>query len=204
MSTATSTSTSPSTKKCPVCSIEGTKLCGGCRQVAYCSKEHQLEHWKIHKSQCAQKHKTQSQQQSSSASSTSESSSSASASEIGVTWSDQQQINEFSKLNLRLNNLSDELQNKQQLLANCKDATSDIAVLMDDDACKIKVGEVFIQTTNEDAEEYVKQKERELQLDVDTLMKETSDIEEQMKSLKTRLYAKFGNQINLEHDTEKK
>jgi hypothetical protein len=33
------------------------KVCGGCGDVAYCTVEHQREHWATHKGQCKQKHK---------------------------------------------------------------------------------------------------------------------------------------------------
>jgi len=39
-------------KKCAVCGDEGLKLCTGCREIRYCSMEHQKLHWKEHKLQC--------------------------------------------------------------------------------------------------------------------------------------------------------
>ncbi|CAB4476007.1 hypothetical protein RhiirA5_356324 [Rhizophagus irregularis] len=32
-------------KQCIVCGLLGSKMCGKCNQVNYCSKEHQIEHW---------------------------------------------------------------------------------------------------------------------------------------------------------------
>ena len=41
------------TKLCGVCGVTvALKLCTGCQSVAYCSREHQLEHWKQHKAEC--------------------------------------------------------------------------------------------------------------------------------------------------------
>lgn len=38
---------------CQVCGgMVGTMRCKGCRVVAYCGKEHQREHWKVHKKLC--------------------------------------------------------------------------------------------------------------------------------------------------------
>ncbi|KAF6208536.1 hypothetical protein GE061_016994 [Apolygus lucorum] len=37
---------------CPVCKKDGVHTCSACKAVAYCSKEHQKDHWKNHKLQC--------------------------------------------------------------------------------------------------------------------------------------------------------
>ncbi|XP_053954619.1 SET domain-containing protein SmydA-8 [Anastrepha ludens] len=39
--------------KCAFCGVAATQKCGGCRNVVYCGKEHQVMHWKKgHKAQC--------------------------------------------------------------------------------------------------------------------------------------------------------
>ncbi|XP_067613512.1 SET domain-containing protein SmydA-8 [Eurosta solidaginis] len=39
--------------KCAVCGVTATQKCGGCRNVVYCGKEHQIIHWrKGHKAEC--------------------------------------------------------------------------------------------------------------------------------------------------------
>ncbi|KLO08871.1 hypothetical protein SCHPADRAFT_592111 [Schizopora paradoxa] len=37
---------------CPVCNVQATKRCSRCGSVHYCSKEHQTEHWSMHKRYC--------------------------------------------------------------------------------------------------------------------------------------------------------
>lgn len=148
-----------------------------------------------HKTVCTQKHKS---------STAVTSSSSSNSNQVSVTWADQQSINLFSRLTLKLSNLQDELATKQQVFENTKDAKSDIELLLDDDACKIQVGEVFIQVTNEQAEEFAHKRQQELQTEVDTLRSQIDDIQQQMKELKVKLYAKFGDQINLEYETKEK
>lgn len=39
----------------PECDKPGTKTCTGCGEVGYCGKEHQIGHWKTHKTTCKQK-----------------------------------------------------------------------------------------------------------------------------------------------------
>ena len=40
---------------CIVCGKEASKLCSACQTTHYCSKEHQVAHWKEHKSNCSGK-----------------------------------------------------------------------------------------------------------------------------------------------------
>ncbi|KAH8244081.1 hypothetical protein KR038_000446 [Drosophila bunnanda] len=44
---------SSSLTSCALCQARASQLCGACRNVVYCSREHQKEHWKRgHKSEC--------------------------------------------------------------------------------------------------------------------------------------------------------
>lgn len=45
------TESSP-TGNCSVCNKKTTKVCGRCKIWYYCNKEHQKQHWKVHKSEC--------------------------------------------------------------------------------------------------------------------------------------------------------
>lgn len=152
-----------------------------------------------HKQVCQQKHKQQSTTQPSTSLQTTRQQQS---SEIAVTWSDQQNINLFSRLNLKLQNLLDELKLKQSDLANTKDALNDIENLLDDDVgtCKIKIGDVYVDVTNEDAEQFANKYKYNLQLEVDNLNHKSDEIKQTMNELKNKLYKKFGNQINLEYE----
>jgi len=41
------------TKMCAVCGVTvALRKCSGCQSIAYCSREHQLQHWKEHKADC--------------------------------------------------------------------------------------------------------------------------------------------------------
>ena len=37
---------------CELCGKEASFVCGKCQHTVYCSKDHQLEHWRTHKDQC--------------------------------------------------------------------------------------------------------------------------------------------------------
>ncbi len=50
---ATASVLKDATKMCAVCGVTvALKNCSGCQSIAYCSREHQLQHWKEHKSDC--------------------------------------------------------------------------------------------------------------------------------------------------------
>jgi len=137
---------------------------------------------------------------------------------------DQQRINDFGRLNNRNVEIRDLLAVKQvrlliilcrlfvssffahfseqKDLENLKDATTDLEMILDDDCCKIKVGEVFMECSNEEAEEYVEAKKKEMEGEVKELLEERASLAADMEKLKALLYAKFGKQINLEVDPE--
>jgi len=169
------------------CDQPGTKTCTGCGDIGYCSKEHQIAHWKTHKTQCKQKHKSAS------------AGGAARGEEIAVTWEDQQRINEFSRLNLRLQNVEEQLVSGRSATANLDDAAGDIEMLLDDDACKVKIGEVFWDVSNEEAEEFVKQRKDKQAAKTTELQEQRTQLVKQMDVLKAMLYQKFGKQINLEN-----
>jgi len=192
-SSSSSTTVSRTGKSCPLCGAPGLKVCAGCSKVGYCSKEHQREDWKNHKLVCAQKHKLLQQPANNSSSVTS------AREEVSVTWSDQQRINQFSRLNTQLSSLDDELKTCERDYINLVDACESLEVLIDDDAAMIKIGEVFISVSNEEAEEWAEKKKEEKTKEKEELLKQKEEIEIKMKELKTVLYGKFGKAINLEN-----
>lgn len=118
--------------------------------------------------------------------------------EVQVLWEDQQRINEFGRFHTRLQEINDEIELKKTELANLSDVAGDIEVCLDDDACKIKVGEVFVTVSNDEAEEFAQEEVKEKQAQVDVLEQEKAEIEKKMDGLKAKLEAKFGDQIKLD------
>jgi len=116
-----------------------------------------------------------------------------------VTWEDQSRINDFSRLNLQLSKLDDELRDARREKENLKDANDEIDMLLDDDACKVKIGEVFIDVSNDDANEFVSERKQQIDDRVAELDRKREEITKKMDTLKAMLYTKFGKQINLEN-----
>lgn len=92
----------------------------------------------------------------------------------------------------------------QAALESVKDASGEIDMLLDDDCCKVRIGEMYVSVSNEEAEEFAAEEARVLQQEVADLESEAKGIMDEMRSLKALLYAKFGDQINLETERDRK
>jgi hypothetical protein len=106
------------------------RVCGGCGVVAYCTVEHQKEHWAKHKQECKQQHKKDSDPLAghlrkgsidmlcskfcnSGQSSYCLDFAGKADKDVPVTWDDQKLINRFGLLNARLQDLLDELKESE-------------------------------------------------------------------------------------------
>eukprot|EP00954_Amorphochlora_amoebiformis_P001655 130408-Amorphochlora_amoeboformis.AAC.1 len=77
-----------------------------------------------------------------------------------VTWEDQQNINAYGRLNQRMMELEDDIKAKKKLAQEIEDGIAELEALIDDDACKILIGECYVQVSNEEAEEFVEEKKK--------------------------------------------
>lgn len=123
--------------------------------------------------------------------------------EIVVTFEDQQKINRFARLNARTEEIKEELKGKKLNLQNMDDALNEIsAAELEDDSdegVRIQEGETFVKFSYENASEWVEAKKKVLEEEVKTANSTIEEIREEMNTLKTALYAKFGKEnINLE------
>mmetsp|Transcript_9506 Transcript_9506/g.11357 ORF Transcript_9506/g.11357 Transcript_9506/m.11357 type:complete len:211 (-) Transcript_9506:170-802(-) len=115
-----------------------------------------------------------------------------------VTWEDQQRINSYGRLDQRMMELEDAIKAARKSVQENEDAAQDIEGLLDDDACKIKVGEVYVQVSNDDAEDFVRDKQKEAKENLESLLGEKSKLVTEMETLKVILKGKYGNKINLD------
>eukprot|EP01006_Ploeotia_vitrea_P043232 TRINITY_DN66705_c2_g4_i1.p1 TRINITY_DN66705_c2_g4~~TRINITY_DN66705_c2_g4_i1.p1 ORF type:complete len:175 (-),score=108.83 TRINITY_DN66705_c2_g4_i1:69-593(-) len=167
-------------------------------KIWYCDETCQRKHWKTHKKTCAGRKKKRAAQ----AAAAERHLRPDDAEDVPVTWEDQQRINKFGRLVLRKTELQDELKKDETELANLEDAQGEIEMLMDDDACRARVGEMFVHVSNEDAEEFVEKKLAETKEIVAKKKAQVSEMNDELNQLKSVLYAKFGKSINLEAETD--
>mmetsp|Transcript_28596 Transcript_28596/g.25309 ORF Transcript_28596/g.25309 Transcript_28596/m.25309 type:complete len:129 (-) Transcript_28596:40-426(-) len=120
--------------------------------------------------------------------------------DIAVEKEDQLKINQFSRLNMKLTELKEDIKRKQEELDALEDAELAIEETMDDDGLKLFLGEVMIDVDEDQATKYQEKFMDEKKNEMDDLEEGTDEIESNMKELKTYLYAKFGGAINLEQE----
>ncbi|KAJ8359158.1 hypothetical protein SKAU_G00156830 [Synaphobranchus kaupii] len=121
--------------------------------------------------------------------------------DVNVTFEDQQKINKFARSTNRMTELKDEIEAKKKSLQNLEDASDDI-MMMDDDALRIpyQIGDVFISHTQDETQEMLEAAKEALKKEIKGLEGQVSSIQDVLADLKVQLYAKFGNNINLEAD----
>ncbi|KAG5282680.1 hypothetical protein AALO_G00058690 [Alosa alosa] len=121
--------------------------------------------------------------------------------DVNVTFEDQQKINKFARNTNRMTELKDEIEAKKKSLQNLEDASDDL-MMCEDDSLLIpyQIGDVFISHSQEETQEMLETAKEGLKEEVKVLEGRVSSIQEVLGGLKVQLYAKFGNNINLEAD----
>ncbi|XP_042265230.1 prefoldin subunit 4 isoform X2 [Thunnus maccoyii] len=121
--------------------------------------------------------------------------------DVNVTFEDQQKINKFARNTSRMTELKNEIEAKKKSLQNLQDASDDL-MMFDDDSLLIpyQIGDIFISHTQEETQEMLEAAKEKLEQEVKGLEERVSAIQQVLGDLKVQLYAKFGNNINLEAD----
>ncbi|RKP21418.1 hypothetical protein ROZALSC1DRAFT_27180, partial [Rozella allomycis CSF55] len=119
---------------------------------------------------------------------------------LRILQSDQNSINRYSVINSQVLRLKAQRKALKQRLVDLEDAISELELM--DGQCNLKVGDAFIL---DDAEKIVERLNKEKEQIEAELEEKNHDFEEgstEMAKLKKILYAKFGNQIQLERGDE--
>ncbi|XP_069701625.1 prefoldin subunit 4 [Periplaneta americana] len=124
-------------------------------------------------------------------------------SDVHITYEDQQKINKFARHNAKLDDFKEELKVKQNELKNLEDACDEL-MLTDDESEKIPffMGEVFIYQDMENTQKMLDEAKSRVQSEIEDLESKCAELRNIMGDMKTQLYAKFGNHINLEAEDD--
>ncbi|KAJ1940264.1 hypothetical protein FBU59_003862 [Linderina macrospora] len=120
--------------------------------------------------------------------------------DVEVNWEDQQRINQFSKLNVRLERLEDSYKTQKTEKEYLDDLAMEIELLDDEEPVPYRIGDTFVMLPLEEAQERVEKDKDTIDARVEDLDSQISAIAEEMEVLKKALYGKFGRAINLEKD----
>ncbi|XP_063235511.1 prefoldin subunit 4 [Bacillus rossius redtenbacheri] len=123
-------------------------------------------------------------------------------SDVHITFDDQQKINKFARYNARFEDLKDQLKAKKNDLRNLDNAADDLLLVDDSDMIPYAMGEVFVYRSVPQIQELLEQAKEKVLSEIASLEKQASELESVMSDMKTLLYAKFGNHINLEAEDE--
>jgi len=124
--------------------------------------------------------------------------------DVHISLEDQQKINKFARQNQKLEDLKEELKAKENEIVTLSDAGNDVEEMSltceDDEKIPYLVGEIFVMESPDDVLVLLEDKKTELKAQIKSLEDQASGIRGVMTDLKTHLYAKFGDAINLEAD----
>ncbi|GAA5935128.1 tubulin-binding prefolding complex subunit GIM3 [Sporobolomyces koalae] len=127
------------------------------------------------------------------------SSSTNAATDTPVTLSDQNAINQFSRLNSRTDEILEELEGLSKVKEDYEEVQTELELLDDDEEpIMYKLDSTFLHLPVSEALEHLQASLERTTNKIDSLEKEKDECEQGMEDLKKVLYEKFGNSINLE------
>lgn len=117
---------------------------------------------------------------------------------VQVLYEDQQKINEFSKLIMRKDAVEQELAVQRQEKEYLDDISLEIELIDEDEKIQYKIGDVFVFLKQSEVVEQLEKDAEQLDSKIEKLEEKESQLDSRISELKTILYAKFGDNINLE------
>lgn len=118
--------------------------------------------------------------------------------DIEVAREDQERINKFSRLNMKYDELDEEITTMKTEVQNFKDAVEEIEGCMEADGILMKVGEAYTSVEEDAVMEKLSKLIDESEASLSKKSDEIESVKSELDSLKKLLYGKFGSSINLE------
>ncbi|XP_059483208.1 prefoldin subunit 4 [Neocloeon triangulifer] len=126
-------------------------------------------------------------------------------SEVHITFEEQQKINKFARLNARLDELKEELsstKNDKKNLEEAVEAVDEVELLGEVEEIAYSMGDIFLLQSPESTKDMLAEAKEKLENDIEKIKAGMESTKELMSDLRTQLYAKFGDNINLEADDD--
>ena len=122
--------------------------------------------------------------------------------DVHIIYEDQSKINKFAINNTKLHEYQEDLVEKKKELTNLDEAIDELVILDSSDIVPFQYGEVFTHLTAEDANTELEKAKEALEKEIKSLENKVVSTKNILSELKTQLYAKFGNKINLEENED--
>lgn len=123
--------------------------------------------------------------------------------DVHISYQDQSKINTFAINNTKMHELQDELAEKKKELENLNEAIDELVLVDETEIVPFQFGEVFTYLSASDANKEIEINKANLEGEIKSMEAKIEKIKATLSELKTLLYAKFGNKINLEEtDTD--
>ena len=104
----------------------------------------------------------------------------------------------------QITELTANLAEQTQHVQNLADAVTEIDSVFDENSCLVRVGEVYIEMSNDDAKTEAEKELEQETVELKKMERELVELKAESEELKIRLKTKFGDAINLEMEPEKK
>jgi prefoldin subunit 4 len=118
--------------------------------------------------------------------------------DLSVTWPDQQAINEFSRLNAKESDMSEQIAHHTTVLEDLEELSNELELADEGDPQLYKIGDAFLTLDTATALDRIQGEKERVQDKLNALKQSQRDAKDRMTELKAVLYGKFGNAINLE------
>ncbi|KEG11431.1 putative prefoldin [Trypanosoma grayi] len=117
--------------------------------------------------------------------------------EVEVAQEDQRHICLFARLHRRRKELVAAISRRKDEMVKLSDAADELMIT---ENAMYLFGETFMETDNDEAEEWLEKEKARLQVEQEAAEAELKDVEVALGELKANLYASLGNQVYLEDE----
>ncbi|KAI5367548.1 putative prefoldin beta [Septoria linicola] len=111
---------------------------------------------------------------------------------------DQDKINRFSRLHSREKGLEEDLKVKQRDKEDLEEISSELELADEDEKVPYKIGDSFFNLPLPEVQELLAAAIERIDGEVSAVEEKLSEYRDEMQTLKTDLYGRFGKSINLE------
>ncbi|CAK8996010.1 unnamed protein product, partial [Durusdinium trenchii] len=118
--------------------------------------------------------------------------------DIEVAREDQERINKFSRLNMKYEELDEEIVSMKSEVQAFKDAAEEIEGCMEENGIMMKVGEAYTLVDEDSVLEKLNKQIADSEASLSQKSDEIESVKSELDALKKVLYGKFGSSINLE------